>query len=65
MYDTETLYIDGVSNKEIFMETSCRKYAAKASPRPRYNFGFDPKQPLHARNSLKGKIFWKRIIKKP
>ena len=25
----------------------------------------NPKQPLHARNSFKSKIFWKRIIKKP
>ena len=23
------------------------------------------KQPLHARNSFKNKVFWKRIIKKP
>ena len=25
----------------------------------------NPKQPLHARNSFKSKIFWKRIIKNP
>ena len=25
----------------------------------------DPKQPLHVRNSIKNRIFWKRIIKKP
>ena len=25
----------------------------------------NPKQPLHARNSFKSKIFWKRIIEKP
>ena len=25
--------------KNIFMEKSCRKYAAKGSPRPLYNFG--------------------------
>ena len=25
--------------KNIFMEKSCQKYAAKASPRPLYNFG--------------------------
>ena len=25
--------------KNIFMEKSCRKYAAKASPGPQYNFG--------------------------
>ena len=23
------------------------------------------KQPLHARNSFKNKIFWKRVIRKP
>ena len=39
MYDTETLSTDGVSNKEHFYGKSCRKYAAKASPRPLYNFG--------------------------
>ena len=33
-YDTETLSIDGISNKEHFYEKSCRKYALKASPRP-------------------------------
>ena len=33
------LSIDGVSNKKDFMEKSCRKYAAKDSPRPLYNFG--------------------------
>ena len=39
-YDTETLSIDGVSNKEyFFMEKSCRKYAAKTGPTPLYNFG--------------------------
>ena len=25
----------------------------------------NPKQPLHARNRFKNKIFWKRIMKKP
>ena len=38
-YDTETLSIDGVSDIEIFIEKSCRKCAAEASPRPLYNFG--------------------------
>ena len=38
-YDTETLSIDGVSDKEHFLEKSCRKCTAKASPRPLYNFG--------------------------
>ena len=47
------------------MEKSCRKCVTKASPRPLFNFGNNPKQPLHARNLFKNKIFWKRIIKKP
>ena len=38
-YDIETLFIDGVSDEDVFIEKSCRKYAAKASPRPLYNFG--------------------------
>ena len=42
-YDIETLPIDGLSIKNIFIEKSCRKCAAKASPRPRYNFGKNPK----------------------
>ena len=29
--------------KNIFMGKSCRKYAAKASPRPLHNFGKWPK----------------------
>ena len=49
--------------KNIFMEKSCRKCAPKASSRAFFKFG-NPKQPLHARNSLKNKIFWKKIIKK-
>ena len=38
-YDIETLFIDGVSDEDVFIEKSYRKYAAKASPRPLYNFG--------------------------
>ena len=38
-YDIETLSIDGVSDKEHFYTKLCRKCAAKASPRPLYNFG--------------------------
>ena len=41
--------------KNIFIEKSCKKCAAKTSPRPLYNFG-NPKQPLHARNYFKSKI---------
>ena len=39
MYGTETLPIDRVSIKNIFLEKSSRKYSAKANPRPLYNFG--------------------------
>ena len=39
-YDVETLFIDGVSDKEHFYKKkSCRKCVAKAAPRPLYNFG--------------------------
>ena len=38
-YDNETLSIDGEYQlKNIFIEKSCRKYAAKTVPRPLYNF---------------------------
>ena len=33
-YDIETLPIDSLLNKEHFYGKSCRKCAAKASPRP-------------------------------
>ena len=47
------------------MEKSCRKLAPKASPRPPLLILlYKRKQPLHARNSFKNKMFWKRIIKK-
>ena len=39
------------------MAKSCRKYAAKASHRPLYNFGKNPKQPLQAKNYFKNKTF--------
>ena len=39
------------------MVKSCRKCAPKASPRAFFNFGKNPKQPLHARNSFENQIF--------
>ena len=45
------------------MEKSYRKYAPKLVPDPFLILVNNPKQPLHARNSFKNKIFWKRIIK--
>ena len=47
------------------MEKWCSKCAPKASPKPFFSFGNDPKEPLHARNCFKNKIFCKRIIKMP
>ena len=43
--------------KDIFIEKSRRKYAAKASPDLFVVLVNNPKQALHARNSLKSKIF--------
>ena len=39
------------------MEKSCRKYAQKLAPDPFLILLNNPKQPLHARNSFKNKIF--------
>ena len=39
------------------MEKSCRKYAPKFSLTPFLILVNKPKQPLHARNSFKNKIF--------
>ena len=47
------------------MENSCRKCAPKARPKPVLILVNNPKQPLHAKNYFKNKIFSKRIIKKP
>ena len=38
-YGKETLSIDEVSDRNIFIGKSCRKCAGKVSPRPLYNFG--------------------------
>ena len=40
----------------IFIEKSCRKWAAKASHRPPHNFGKSAKTAI-ARNYFKSKIF--------
>ena len=45
--------------KNIFIEKSCRKYAAKASPRPLYNFGKQPKTAIACK-----KFFEKQNISK-
>ena len=49
--------IDEYQIKNISMEKSSRKCVTKASPRLLYNLVNNPKQPLHARNSFKSKIF--------
>ena len=51
-YDVETLSIDRVLNKEHFYgKNAHRKCALKASPRPLFYFGKQPK--LYTRNSFK------------
>ena len=47
------------------MEKVCRKYEQKADSDPCLILVNSPKQPMHARNSIQNKIFWKRINKKP
>ena len=37
----------------------------KLVPDPFLSLLNNPKQPFHARNSSKNKVFWQRIIKKP
>ena len=53
--------------KNIFIEKSIRKWAAKAIPRPLYNLIYNQKQPLHARNYFKIRYFetgLSKILKK-
>ena len=57
-YDTETLSIDRVLNKERFHGKIMQKMCTKTkSQTPFYIFVNNPKQPLHARNVFKNKIF--------
>ena len=63
-YDIETLSIDGVSDN-VFIEKSCRNVQQKLVPDLFIILVSNPKQPLHAWNYFKSRIFWKRIIKKP
>ena len=37
-YDIETLLVDKILNKYIFMKKSCRKRTPKASPKFPFNF---------------------------
>ena len=47
------------------MENHAENVHQKLVPDPFLILVNDPKQPLHAINYFKNKIFWKRIIKKP
>ena len=62
--DTETLSSDRELNKEHFYGKIMQKMCTKSSPQTFFFLLNNPKQPLHARNSFKNKVFWKRIIKK-
>ena len=55
-YDIETLSLDGISDKKHFYKLVPDLFIILVN---------NPKQPFHARNYFKSKIFWKRIIKKP
>ena len=63
MYDVETLAIDTVLNKEHLWENHAENVHQNLVPDPFSIFVNSPKQPLHARNSFKNKIFSKGIIK--
>ena len=64
--DIKTLSIDRELNKEHFLwKNHAENMHQKLAPDPFLILLNNPKQPLHARNSFKSKIFWKRIIKKP
>ena len=64
-YDTETLSIDSILNKEHFRKSHVENVHQKLVPELFLILVNNPKQALHARKSFKNKIFWKRIIKKP
>ena len=64
-YDHETLSIDRVSYKQHFNGKIMQKVQQKLVPDLFIILVNNLKQPLHARNCFKSKIFWKRIIKKP
>ena len=64
-YEIETFSIDRVLNKEHFFWSDAENVHQKLVPDSFLMLVNNPKQPLHARNSVRNKIFWKRIIKKP
>ena len=62
--DTQTLSIIRVSNKEQFYGKVIQNVDQKLVLDPFLILLYKLKQPLHARNSFKNKIFWKSISKK-
>ena len=64
-YDIETLDKDKkqIKIKNIFIEKSCRKYAAKARGLLFIILVNNPKQPLRARNYSKVRYFKRRLSK--
>ena len=65
-YQIETLSTDRVLNKEhLYCKMMQKNVHEKLVPDLSLILVNNPKQPLHARNSFKNKILWKRIIKKP
>ena len=64
-YEIETFSIDRVLNKEHFYGEIWENVHQELVPDPFLILINNPKQSLHARNSFKNKIFWKRIIKMP
>ena len=64
-YDTETLSIDRVLNKTFLWKNYAENIHQKLVPDPILILVNNPKQSMHAGNSFKNKIFWKKIIKKP
>ena len=57
-YEIETLYIDGVLNKEHFNGKFVQKNVCqKLFPDPFLILVNNPKEPLHLKNSFKNKIF--------
>ena len=61
----ETLSIDRELNKGHLRKNHAENVYQKLVPYPFLILLNKPIQPMHARNSFKNKVFWKRIIKKP
>ena len=63
-YEIATLSTDiTLLVKEHLYANTCRNMHQKLTP-DHFLVWYNPKQSLHARNSFKNRIFWKRIIKK-